>query len=166
MRNLGADVGDELASIERIEVLGERLPFPFDAIGQGRSRDVLDPLHQADQPLASFGFGRGETDTAVPHHDRGHAVPAGWSEIGIPRGLGVVVRVHVDPPGGDDQPVGIDLACPVGGDGARWPDGHDVIAVDGQLSEVGLAAGAIDDRAVANHDVVRGVLHRTIVADP
>ncbi len=39
------------AAGEGVEVLGEGLPLPRDALGQGRAGDVLDALHQADEPV-------------------------------------------------------------------------------------------------------------------
>ena len=71
--------------------------------------DVLDALHQLDQPLVPVGRGRGEADAAVAHHDRGDAVPRRRREPRVPRDLGVVVGVDVDPARGDQQPVGVDV---------------------------------------------------------
>ena len=106
--HLGADVDHVLACVERVEVALERLPVPRDALGQRGAGDVLDALHQLDQPLVAIGRGRCEADAAVAHHHRGHPVPRRRGEVRIPRGLAVVVGVDVDPARGDQQTRRID----------------------------------------------------------
>ncbi len=59
---------------------------------------------------SSPGPHRGEPDAAVAHHQRRHAVPARGRELRIPGDLAVVVRVHVDPAGRDEQSPRVDLA--------------------------------------------------------
>ena len=108
--DLGADVDGPAAAVEGVEVLGEGLPLPRHALGQGGAGDVLDALHQADQPLVAVGVGRGEPDTAVAGDQRGDTVPAARGEHLVPRGLAVVVGVDVDPPRRDQQTVGVDGA--------------------------------------------------------
>ena len=61
---------------------------------------------------ASPPGGPGEADATVPHHCRGDAVVDRRTHHGIPGGLAVVVGVHVDPTGGDERPVGLNLAVP------------------------------------------------------
>ena len=55
MRDLGAEIDGERPLLDRVEVFGEALPLPRDAFGQRRTRDVLDALHQFDQPLLAAG---------------------------------------------------------------------------------------------------------------
>ena len=110
VRHLRADVDRARPLGERVEVLGERLPAPVDALAQRGAGDVLDALHQLDQPLLAAGVHRREADAAVAHHDRGDAVPARRRELRVPGGLAVVVRVHVDEAGRDQQAVGVDLS--------------------------------------------------------
>ena len=57
----------------------------------------------------SAGPHRREADAAVAHHDRGHAVPGRRGELGVPRGLAVVVGVDVDEARRDERAVGVDL---------------------------------------------------------
>ena len=108
--HLGAEVDGLRGGVERVEVLGEGLPLPGDALVQRGAGDVLDALHQGDQPLVAVGAHRGEADAAVAHHDGGDAVPGGGAEDGVPAGLAVVVGVDVDPAGRDDEALGVDLA--------------------------------------------------------
>ncbi len=130
-------------SVEGVEVLGEGLPPPFDAFGQRRARDVLDPLHQPDQPVVSVGPGRGEPDAAVAGDDGGDPVPAARGQHLVPGGLAVVVGVDVDPARGDQQPVGVDgPGRRLAGGGA---DAGDRAPVDGDVGGAGRCAGAVDD---------------------
>ena len=43
------------APLERVEVLGKALPLPLDALVQRGARDVLDALHELDQPSCWSG---------------------------------------------------------------------------------------------------------------
>ena len=70
VRHLHADVDRERAAVERVEVLGERLPAPVDALGQRGAGDVLDALHQADEPLLVARAHRREPDAAVARRRR------------------------------------------------------------------------------------------------
>ena len=59
---------------------------------------------------------RSKAHATVTHHHGGGAVPAAGSEVGVPRCLCVVVRVHVDPARGEQKAVGVDDAvCVCGG---------------------------------------------------
>ena len=64
--HLGAEVEDPLAGIEVVEVLGEGLPAPLDAVGQGRPGDVLDTFHQLDQEVAAIRGGRRKPTPQLP----------------------------------------------------------------------------------------------------
>ena len=75
VRHLRADVDCQRRARERVEVLGKGLPLPADAFGQRGTRDVLDALHQPDQPVPILRPDRGEADAAVAHHRGGHAMP-------------------------------------------------------------------------------------------
>src|SRR5438105_498622 len=74
--HLGQDVEDARSALEGVQVLGERLPLPVDALVESSAGNVLDALHQLDQErLAALANG-GEADAAIAHHDGGGAVPA------------------------------------------------------------------------------------------
>ncbi len=49
--DLRAEVDCEITLLDGVEVLGEAFPLPCDAFGQGAARNVLDALHQLDEPL-------------------------------------------------------------------------------------------------------------------
>ena len=95
-----------------------------------------------------------ETNATIAHHDGGDTVPTGRGEVRVPCGLRVVMGMHVDPAGRDDQPVGVDFSTAVSSHRAGRPDGDDRVAVDRYFTKVWLSVGPVDDRAVANHDVM------------
>ncbi len=151
MRNLRGDVHDRALRVQRVEVLLEGLPAPVDALVQRSARDVLDALHQLDQEVLLARAHRREADSAVAHDDRGDAVPARGRELGIPAHLAVVVRVDVDPAGGEHQPVPVELSATTAVDG---PDLGDVAAVHGHVAHERGTTGAVRDRGSSNHEVV------------
>ena len=108
VRDVRADVDHARPAVQRVEVLGERLPLPVDALPQRGAGDVLDALHELDELLLAARVHRREPDAAVADDHGGDAVPARRRELRVPGGLAVVVRVHVDEAGGDEQPVGVD----------------------------------------------------------
>ncbi len=63
------------------------------------------------------------------------------------------MRMRIHPAGRDQKPVGVDLA-------PRRPlfaaDAGDAPAGDGDVAGKGLGAGAVDDRAAADDDIVHG----------
>ena len=72
-------------------------------------------------------------------------------QFGVPGGLAVVVRVHVDPSGQHQEAGGVDLAAAGFGDG---PDLGDELAVDGHVGRERFGAGAVDDGPTPDDDVV------------
>ena len=60
VRQEGGDVHRVLVALQRVEVLGERLPLPLDALVQRGAGDVLDALHQLDERRFLSGAHRGE----------------------------------------------------------------------------------------------------------
>ena len=109
------------AAVERVEVLGERLPLPLDALVQRGAGDVLDALHQLDEALLLARAHRGEADAAVADHDGGDAVAGRRVEHRVPRGLAVVVGVDVDEARRDDAARRVDDLGRVAVDVRRRP---------------------------------------------
>ena len=142
---------------EGVDVLTERLPAPVDAFVQRRAGDVLDRLHQLNQERLAARANRGEADATVPHHCRGDAVVDRRTHHRIPGGLAVVVGVHVDPTGGDERPVGLNLARSGLVD---LTDGNDLVTVDRHVGGDRCCTGAVDDLPTTNHEV----MHADIVA--
>ena len=147
--DLGADVDRPMAALERVEVFRERLPVPGDAFAQSGARDVLDALHQTDQPLAPIGVHGRKAHAAVAHHERGHAVPRRGGEDLIPGGLAVVMGVDVDPAWGHQQAVGID--GPLGAGVAQRADFADATLVDCDVTATAGLTAPVHHGATANH---------------
>ncbi len=55
VRDLRADIDGERPLLDGVEVLGEALPLPGDALGQRGAGNVLDAFHQLDEPLFAAG---------------------------------------------------------------------------------------------------------------
>ena len=99
------------------------------------------------------GGHRREADAAVAHHDGGDAVPARRRELLVPGGLAVVVGVDVDEAGRDERAVGVDLLAAAAVD---RPDLGDDAVGDGDVGGAGRRAGAVDDGAPSDDEVVCG----------
>jgi hypothetical protein len=130
---------------------GKDLPTPVDTFGQRGAGDVFDALHELDQKRLLSRAHRGEADAAVAHDHRGDPVPAGRRQVGIPGGLAVVVGVHVDPAWRHQLVPGVDLAPAAAG---HLADGDDAAVVYGDVTGEARTAGAVDDGAVANDQIV------------
>ena len=100
--DLAADVDREVLLLDHVEVLGVALPAPRDALGERGAGNVLDTLHQADQPVLFARPHRREADAAVACDDGGHAMSARRLQQAVPADLAVVVGVDVDESGRDD----------------------------------------------------------------
>ena len=127
-----------LAIIDRIEVLGERLPLPADAFMQCGAWNVLHALHESYQALVISWPDRREADTAITENRRGHTKINRWPEFLVPTDLAVVMSMQVDEARRDDRPVGIDV--PVGRRLAG-PNLADATVGDADGRALGLAAG-------------------------
>ena len=115
-----ADVEALVALVERVEVLGERLEAPVDALVEGLHRHALDVLERAHDRVAVLGPGRRDREAAVAHHHAGDAVPARRREVAVPEDLRVVVGVDVDEAGREHEAVEVDhLGAGVGLELAR-----------------------------------------------
>ena len=153
MRDLRGDVDRARPPLELVHVFGEALPLPVQAGGQHRIGNFLDALHQVHQRLAMVLLHRRKADAAVAEHHRSDAMPARRREQRVPHRLAVIVRVDVDPAGRDQETVGVDFAL-----GRALLAAHrgDAVAGDRHVTRERRLAGAIDDGAAANDDVVHG----------
>ena len=151
MRDLGADVDRLGQRVEEVEVLGERLPAPLHAFGQGRAGDVLDALHQTDQPVAPIRSGRRKADAAIAEDHSRDAVPEGRREQRVPGNLAVEVGVDVDEAGRDQEAVGVDFFA---AEVVDFTDRGDDAVVNRDVGLPGRRAGAVDDESVADYEIV------------
>ena len=74
VRQERGDVHRELEVVEHVQVLGERLPVPPDALVQRGAGDVLDAFHHFDQPRLPARAHWREADAAVADDHRRDAV--------------------------------------------------------------------------------------------
>ncbi len=157
MGNLGSHVDGELALSDHVQVLAEGFPAPGDALGQGRAGDVLDALHQGDQPLLLAGPHRCESDATVARHHGRDAVIAGRFEHGVPAHLSVVVGMDVDESGGHDSAGGIDGfgrvtgQCGVVRTAPMYLD--DLAVLDRDVGGEPVRTGAVDDSAAGDFQI-------------
>jgi len=149
--HLGGDVERMGQALDHVEVLGEALPAPADAFGQGRAGDVLHALHQSDEPVVAVGLHRSEADAAVAHHDRGHALPGRRGQQRVPGDLAVVVGVDVDPARGDQQPFGVELLAPRA---RHVTHGGDAAVVDGDVGHPAIRTGPVDHGPAPDDQIV------------
>ena len=141
------------ACVEHVQILGEGFPVELDALGQHGAGDVLDALHEVDQVGRGARPHRGEAHAAVAEDGCGHAVAGRGSEVGVPGGLAVVVRVHVHESGRDQQPAGVDLPAARPDVAADCRDG---LAVDCDVGDALRGTGAVYYDAAADDKVVHG----------
>ena len=120
---------------------------------QGGAGNVLDILHHGDQAVVSaLGVLAGrEADAAVAHDQRGNAVVRRGGTHGIPGGLAVHVRVHVDPARGKQVTGGVDLPRARAFDLAHRDNASGLYR---KVAVKRVAARAVHDTCVANQQVV------------
>ena len=75
VRQLQADIHVEGAASQAVEIFGEALPIPRQAVLQHREGQILHAFHQPDQPILILHPARRETDAAIAGNHRGNAVP-------------------------------------------------------------------------------------------
>ena len=153
------DVELERQRIERVEVLGEGLEGPRDALREGVERHALDVLQHPHDGVAVGRTRRCEPEAAVAHDHGGDAVPRRGGEVGVPQDLGVVVGVRVDEAGRQHEAVEVDHRGAVEGLGLPahrldQPVGHH----DGRVAR--RCGGAVDHPCAPQHDPVHLCLLR------
>jgi hypothetical protein len=155
VRQLRGYVDGARQAVERVEELGKALPRPVEPFVERGAGNVLDRLHQVDQVAAVLAPHRGEADAAIAEQDRRHAVPGRRRQDRVPGCLAVVMGVDIDPAGGDEEPVGGELAPRRPGLAA---DRGDDPAVDRDIAAEARPPGAVEDGAAADDDVVHRML--------
>jgi hypothetical protein len=160
--DLTAYVDRELLLADGVEVLGIGLPAPGDALGQRGAGDVLDALHQLDQPLLAARPHRREADAAVAGHDGRDAVAAGRLQQAVPAHLPVVVGVDIDEAGGYHLPCRVDgfggRTAHFGVAGSAADDVDDHAVLDADVGAEAIRTGAVDDSATGDLEVEHEIL--------
>src|SRR4051812_31775863 len=153
MRELRADVDGARPALERVHEFGKRLPLPGQAVGEDDTGDLLNALHQIHKRGAMLRTHGRKAHAAVPTNNRGDSMPARGRQQRVPDRLPVIVGMRIDPAGADQEPARIYLP-------PRWSvlaaDLRNALAGNAHVSGEARLAGAIDDGAAANDDVVHG----------
>ena len=147
------NVNVELTCIQRIEIFREGFPVPGQSFDHDHLWNVFHAFHELDQDLALIGLARRETDAAIAHDHRGHAVAGRRRKPMLPGGLSIEVGVNVDKARGHQQAGGIDLFA---GRAADRADGGDAAVLDGDVDDARLAAQAVMDGTAADDQIEFG----------
>src|SRR5262249_2945828 len=132
--DVGGHVDAHAALLDGVEVAGQAVPFDALAAGGGAARAEL-ALERAGRP-------------ALAEHLGGDALANLALGVAVLQKEIIGVRVHVDEPGRDHQPPGVDGAA---GSNIRHPaDGDDAVAADADVAVKPRVAGAVHDPAVAD----------------
>jgi hypothetical protein len=147
---------------QAVEEFRERRPLPLDAGVHGFRRDVLGPLEVANDHVTVGGRAGGEREAAVAHHDAGDAVPARAGPEGIPEDLSIHVGVAVHETRRHHLAVGIEH---LSGRLTDPTDGGDSTMPHADVGPVARQAGAIDDHAVLDDQVVLHGSHLSVASE-
>ena len=129
-------------ALERIEVFGESLELPARALQQRLEVHSLHHREVFHHGLAQRRRARRDAEAAVAHDRGGDAERNRRREGRIPGDLRVVVRVHVDDPGHEEQAAAVD--CLLRG-GLDRSDFGDAALADANVSLKCRLAAAVDD---------------------
>ncbi len=140
---------------DRIHVLGEGLPLPGQAFGEGRAGDVLHPFHERDQRVVIGGPHRREAHAAGAHDRGGHAVIRRRRHLLVPGDLPVVVGVDVGEARRHHSPRRVDRALrrPL-----RVAHGDDATVLDADVTRVAGRPRSVDQHTAFDLQVVLGHL--------
>jgi hypothetical protein len=150
MRQLRADVDVETAVRKPVHVVGEAFPGPRNAGAQHRLGNVLDALHQLDQPQMIVRPAGREADAAIAHDHGRDAILRRGRDVLAPGDLAVIMGVDVDKACGDELASGVDLVLACVGDLA---DLGDAAVLDRDIGLEQIAAAPVSNGAAANHEV-------------
>ena len=156
VRQISGDVDVALSRLHRIEVLGERLPIPWQAVDHHHAGDVLHAGHHVDEDVVVLGATGREANAAVAHHRGRHAVRRRRRHAVGPDGLPVVMGMEIDKTGCDEESGRVDLAGSVP---VHSADGRDDAVADRDIADERLTAEAVDDGAVADDQVVAHLMN-------
>ena len=151
---VGGQVDGRGQGIDHVEVLTEGLEPPFDAGRQDGRVHIFGSLQVAHHQGSLGGIDGSESEAAVTHDRRGHAVPARTGPGGVPEDLCVEVGVPVDETRSDDLALGVDL--PGSAVGAQWPDGSDGAADHPDIGPIRPEPRPVHHGAAPDHQVIGG----------
>ncbi len=130
---------------------------------RARHRDVLDALHQPDEPVPPVGDARREANSAVAHHHGGDSVPAARCEVCIPGDVAVEVRVDVDEARSHGRAISVDRPACRSLHPSHFRD--DPVG-DGHVRRHGGCSSAVDDSSASDDQVVHVFLRARPLLPP
>jgi hypothetical protein len=144
---------DRELAVERVKVLAEACPAGLDRRFERGERHALDAREHGEQVVGVFLAARKrcQGEAAVTGEHGGDAVEHRGAEHGIPKRLGIVMRVAVDEPRRDHGARGIDRFTRVA---LGLADSNDAAVPDADLARKGGCAGAVDDPRADDLEVV------------
>ncbi len=151
-RQIARQVDPLRLSPQALHPLGIGDPVPGQRLAHGGVRDLLGVHHHLHVALAELRRAGSEPEAAVADRDARHPVPRRGGAVGIPVNLRVVVSVRIDDPRRDDPPAGVDH--PIRVLSFNRADLGDAPVADGEVGREARSAGAVDHRAVFDHDRV------------
>ena len=144
---------DAESSVQRVEVLGEARPVPWNAILQCGERHPLDLCHHPADVVGVLRVDRRQREPAIASDHGRDAVHVGGGGERIPEELCVVMRVGVDHPGGHHEAGGVEFR---GGLLFDLADGHDAALPYPDVRDAAGLPGAVDERAGSDDVVEHG----------
>ena len=151
VRNLRANIDSARQAFECVKIIGKAFPIPFHPLGERSAGNILDTLHQADQPIMLVLFRGRKADAAIAHDDRGDAMPARRPHLAVPRCLAVIMGMDVDKTWRDDFTRSIDLFAARGADLTH--SGNDA-AIHRNVGDKARRARAIHHGSTANDQIM------------
>ena len=151
MRNLRANIDRARQAFERIEIIGKAFPIPFHPLGERSAGNILNTLHQADQPIMLVLFRRCKANAAIAHDNRGDAMPARRTHLAVPRCLAVIMGMDINKAWRDDFTQSINLFAARSADLAY--SGNDA-AIHRDIGDKARCARAIHHGSTTNDQIM------------
>src|SRR5271167_1712481 len=150
MRQLRADIDVARALTQGIEIFAKAFPVPLQALMQYSTGNIFNTFHQFDKLLAIAGSYWREPDAAISHHHRGHSVPAGRRQPGIPYRLGIIVRMNVDETRRNEKSTSVYFLAPGKG---YFPHRCDFAVLHSHIELPQFAAQPVGHMAAADYKI-------------
>src|SRR5262249_11255710 len=139
-----------------VHVLRDRFPVELDRL-QDLHWDRFDIGEELGEALLGAFPDRRQRQGAIAEDDARRAVLGREGAERVPGNLRVVVAMIVDKAGADRAPVGVDRPR---GRAGQFADLGDLAVLDADIGPEARHAGAVDDAAVLNQQVIR---HRALL---
>ena len=142
---------DRVRGVNDIQVFRERLPSPGDSFVQCSSRDVFHAFHELYQLVFGTWANRGESNSAVAHHDGGDTMPGRGCYLLVPANLTVEMGVNVHKAWCYQLALGVYFSLSAAVYVANL---NNSTVRDRYVSGEAFGAGSINNGSVSNNDVI------------